>query len=161
GRPLLLRRRNCAPQRPCTLPLPADEGGRSASCDQARGGRAGPARSARQRALPALAGGRGVCGARRPSRAEDRCRAAGDVKSDGKARYVVGIDFGTESGRALVVDCADGRELATAVYPYANGVIDERLPEPYERVGLESEWALQDPDDYVRTFEHAVPAALA
>jgi L-ribulokinase len=76
-------------------------------------------------------------------------------------RYAVGVDFGTESGRAVVVDCADGRELGTAVYPYRHGVVDERLPEPDDDVALGPEWALQDPDDYVRTFQEAVPAALA
>jgi L-ribulokinase len=61
----------------------------------------------------------------------------------------------------VLVDCADGRELATAVYPYANGVIDERLPDPDGDVRLEPDWALQDPDDYVRTFQESVPAVLA
>jgi L-ribulokinase len=77
------------------------------------------------------------------------------------SRYAIGVDFGTESGRAVLVDVADGAELATSVYEYANGVIDERLPEPYEHVALESDWALQDPEDYLRTFEHTVPAVLA
>jgi L-ribulokinase len=76
-------------------------------------------------------------------------------------RYAVGVDFGTESGRAVLVDCADGRELATSVYPYANGVIDECLPTPDDDVRLEPEWALQDPADYVRTFQTTVPALLA
>jgi L-ribulokinase len=75
--------------------------------------------------------------------------------------YTIGIDFGTESGRAVLVDCADGRELATAVHAYANGVIDERLPGPDEDVELEADWALQDPDDYVAVYRHAVPALLA
>ena len=60
-------------------------------------------------------------------------------------RYAIGVDFGTESGRAVLVDCADGRELGTAVYPYRNGVIDEHLPAPDEDVQLEPDWALQDP----------------
>jgi L-ribulokinase len=77
------------------------------------------------------------------------------------ARYTVGIDFGTESGRAVLVDCADGRELATAVHPYANGVIDERLPAPHRRVVLQPDWALQDPDDYLAVVREAVPAVLA
>ena len=73
-------------------------------------------------------------------------------------KYVIGVDFGTESGRAVVVDTSDGREIAGAVYPYANGVIDETLPESGKR--LEPDWALQDPEDYVRTFQQAVPEAL-
>ncbi len=77
------------------------------------------------------------------------------------ARYAVGIDFGTESGRAVLVDVADGRELATAVYRYRNGVIDEHLPEPDADVNLGPDWALQDPEDYLRTIQHTVPSLLA
>jgi L-ribulokinase len=76
-------------------------------------------------------------------------------------RYTIGIDFGTESGRAVLVDCADGRELATAVHPYANGVLDERLPAPHDDVVLEPDWALQDPRDYLAVVQQAVPAVVA
>ncbi len=75
--------------------------------------------------------------------------------------YVIGIDFGTESGRAVVIDTRNGRELGSSVYPYANGVIDEHLPAPDDDVRLPPDWALQDPEDYLRTFQHAVPAAIA
>ena len=77
------------------------------------------------------------------------------------SKYVVGVDFGTESGRAVLVDVADGHELATAVYPYANGVLDVHLPAPDDDVRLGPDWALQDPDDYVRTLQHTVPKVLA
>jgi L-ribulokinase len=76
------------------------------------------------------------------------------------SRYTIGVDFGTESGRAVLVDVADGRELATAVHPYANGVIDQRLPGPDEDVALEPDWALQDPADYLATFKTAIPEVL-
>ena len=76
-------------------------------------------------------------------------------------RYAIGIDFGTESGRAVLVDVADGRELQTAVHRYANGVIDEHLPAPDQDVILGPDWALQDPNDYIEVFTHAVPAVLA
>jgi len=75
--------------------------------------------------------------------------------------YVIGVDFGTESGRAVVIDAADGRELGSSVYLYSNGVIDQMLPAPDDDVRLAPEWALQDPDDYLRTFSQAVPAAIA
>jgi L-ribulokinase len=74
--------------------------------------------------------------------------------------YAVGIDFGTESGRAVLVDVATGDELATAVYAYEHGVIDDRLPAPDDDVRLEPDWALQDPQDYLRTFRVAVPSVL-
>ena len=76
------------------------------------------------------------------------------------SRHAIGIDFGTESARAVLVDCDDGRELATAVYAYRNGVIDEHLPAPDDDVHLGPDWALQDPEDYVRTFQEAVPQLL-
>ncbi len=73
-------------------------------------------------------------------------------------KYAIGVDFGTESGRAVLVDVADGREVAAAVYAYANGVIDEKLPG--SDIRLEPDWALQDPNDYLETFKQAVPALL-
>jgi len=76
-------------------------------------------------------------------------------------KYAVGIDFGTESGRALLVELPTGRELATAVHPYANGVIDARLPAPDDDVVLEPDWALQDPADYIATIRATVPRLLA
>lgn len=73
-------------------------------------------------------------------------------------RYALGLDFGTESARALLVDVTDGREVATAVHPYPHGVVDERLPGTNAR--LEPDWALQDPDDYWASIEAIVPAVL-
>ena len=75
-----------------------------------------------------------------------------------RSTYAIGVDFGTESGRALLVDLADGREIATAVHAYANGVIDEHLPGT--NIRLEPDWALQDPNDYLEVFKHAIPAVL-
>ncbi len=74
------------------------------------------------------------------------------------SKYTIGVDFGTESGRAVLVDVADGREVATAIYPYSHAVIDERLPDGGPR--LEPDWALQDPQDYIRTFQNTIPAVL-
>ncbi len=76
------------------------------------------------------------------------------------AKYTIGVDFGTESGRAVLVDVADGREVATAVYAYSHGVVDEVLPLPGEEIRLEPDWALQDPQDYIRTFQTTIPQVL-
>jgi L-ribulokinase len=73
--------------------------------------------------------------------------------------YSIGVDFGTQSGRAVLVDVRDGREVASAVHDYANGVIDETLPGSSQR--LPPDWALQDPADYLAVFRHTIPAVLA
>jgi L-ribulokinase len=72
--------------------------------------------------------------------------------------YTIGIDFGTESGRAVLVDTRDGREVATAVYVYRNGVIDHTLPGSDKP--LPPDWALQDPLDYLEVFRQTIPAVL-
>ena len=74
-------------------------------------------------------------------------------------QYVVGVDFGTLSGRALVVRVRDGEELGTAVHEYAHGVMDAHLAAT--GAALPPEWALQDPNDYRDVLRHAVPAAIA
>ena len=77
-----------------------------------------------------------------------------------KHKYAIGVDFGTESGRAVLVDVANGKEVATSVYRYRNGVIDEILPTPGRPIRLEPDWALQDPEDYIRTFKRTIPDLL-
>jgi L-ribulokinase len=77
--------------------------------------------------------------------------------------YVVGVDYGTLSGRAVVVRVSDGAELGTAVHPYPHAVIERALPADLagtERP-LPPEWALQVPEDYREVLRVAVPAAVA
>jgi L-ribulokinase len=81
------------------------------------------------------------------------------VTSPDREACVVGIDFGTLSGRAVVVRVADGAELGSAVHEYASAVMEDVLPASGER--LPPDWALQDPGDYVSVLRTAVPAALA
>lgn len=73
-------------------------------------------------------------------------------------RYALGLDFGTLDGRALLVDLETGEERASCVYAYDHGVIDRTLPESGEV--LPDDWALQDPSDYLRLLENAIPAVL-
>ena len=71
--------------------------------------------------------------------------------------YVVGVDFGTLSARALVVRVSDGAEAGTAVREYAHGVIDRSLTGHGE---LPPDWALQDPGDWIEALSVVVPAAI-
>jgi L-ribulokinase len=73
-------------------------------------------------------------------------------------RCALGLDFGTESVRALVVDVSTGDELGTAVAAYPGGVIESTLPGRSEP--LPHDWALQDPADYWTGLEAAVPEAI-
>jgi L-ribulokinase len=68
------------------------------------------------------------------------------------------VDFGTLSGRAVVVRVSDGAELASAVHEYRHGVLETALP---SGVRLGRDWALQVPSDYVDVLRDAVPKAVA
>jgi len=75
-----------------------------------------------------------------------------------QAKYSIGIDFGTESGRAILVKVEDGEEMASSVYEYRDGVIDEFLPGT--SIKLEPDWALQNPADYIQTLKKTIPDLL-
>jgi L-ribulokinase len=83
----------------------------------------------------------------------------GTVSAHSADACVVGVDFGTLSGRALVVRVGDGAELGTAVHEYKHGVMDATLAATGE--ALPPDWALQDPEDYRDVLRHAVPEAVA
>ena len=72
-------------------------------------------------------------------------------------KLTIGIDFGTLSARAALVDTRDGRTLAEAEYIYPHAVIDHALP---NGTPLGDDWALQHPQDYVEAFYHTIPEVL-
>lgn len=73
------------------------------------------------------------------------------------APLALGLDFGTESVRALLVDLA-GNERASAAVKYPNGVISESLPGTGE--ALPPDFALQHPGDWLDASCQAVREAL-
>ena len=77
-----------------------------------------------------------------------------------RPQYVVGVDYGTLSGRALVVRVSDGAELGSAVHEYAHAVVTDRVPVD-GGASLPPEWALQVPQDYRDVLRRAVPEAVA
>ncbi len=73
------------------------------------------------------------------------------------SKYAIGVDFGTQSGRAVLVELGTARELATAVKAYTHGVMDEQLPDGTK---LLPDWALEHPADYIEVLEQTIPAVL-
>lgn len=72
-------------------------------------------------------------------------------------KYTIGVDYGTLSGRAVLVNARTGQELADAVYEYPHAVLDEQLP---CGVKLGTDWALQHPQDYLDVLAHTIPEVL-
>ncbi|MBZ4665133.1 ribulokinase, partial [Mahella sp.] len=73
------------------------------------------------------------------------------------AKYTIGIDYGTESARALLLNLDTAEEVATAAMNYPHGVMDERLP---NGIPLPPDWALQHPDDYIEVLKHIIPEVI-
>lgn len=73
-------------------------------------------------------------------------------------KYVIGVDYGTLSGRALLVRVSDGCEIASSVHEYSHAVIEDSLPINGKK--LPPDWALQVPSDYVDVLKITVPEVL-
>lgn len=72
-------------------------------------------------------------------------------------KYTIGVDFGTLSGRAILVNVNTGEELNSSVYAYPHQVMDDRLPSGKE---LPHDWALQHPQDYLDVLANTIPDVL-
>ncbi|WP_332696452.1 ribulokinase [Halalkalibacter lacteus] len=70
------------------------------------------------------------------------------------SKYTIGVDFGTLSCRAVLVDVKTGEVLESATFSYPNGVLDTSLPNGKE---LPPDWALQHPQDYLDAFSATIP----
>lgn len=75
------------------------------------------------------------------------------------AKYTIGIDYGSLSGRAVIVDTADGRQLADCVMDYPHAVMSETLAST--GAPLPPDFALQDPQDYLDVLHHIIPTAIS
>jgi L-ribulokinase len=73
------------------------------------------------------------------------------------AKYTIGVDYGTLSGRAVLIEVGTGKEIASAVYEYPHAVMDTQLPSGKK---LGQDWALQFPQDYVDVLTRTIPEAL-
>jgi L-ribulokinase len=69
--------------------------------------------------------------------------------------FTLGVDFGTNSARAIVVSCADGKTFGTGVSEYHSGDHGV-LTHPSD-----PHLARQNPADYIGSLGHAITAALA
>jgi len=75
-----------------------------------------------------------------------------------KKKYTIGVDFGTLSGRAVLVDVSTGEEIATSVKEYTHGVMSDYLPDNVTKLG--HDWALQHPKDWLEVFAETIPNVL-
>lgn len=66
-------------------------------------------------------------------------------------KYVIGLDYGTLSARALLAEVDTGHAVATAEFVYSHGVINADLPEG---------WALQHPQDYLDALSSLIPRIM-
>lgn len=74
-----------------------------------------------------------------------------------KKMYTIGLDYGSLSGRGVLVDIEDGTIVAEAAMEYPHGILDRCLP---DGTRLGENWSLQDPQDYVEVLEYVVPKLL-
>ena len=74
------------------------------------------------------------------------------------SKYSIGIDFGSLSVRALIVDISNGEEIVSRVSEYPHGCMSDKLP---SGVRLGVDWALQDAEDYISSMCKAVSEAMS
>jgi len=72
-------------------------------------------------------------------------------------RYSIGVDFGSLSARAVLLDLDTGEAVSSAVSEYRHGILTDALP---NGVPLQVDWAVQIPQDYVDSLSESVRGAV-
>jgi L-ribulokinase len=72
-------------------------------------------------------------------------------------KYCIGVDYGTQSGRAVLIEADTGNIVAQSVKIYTHGVMDEQLPDGTK---LPPDWALEHPADYIEVLEITIPKVI-
>ncbi len=85
-----------------------------------------------------------------PTRTERECQE----------KFVLGLDFGTQSARAILLGIADGTTVASAESYYQKDVAGRFPAIAGERAYIDPLWALQDPRDYIQAMQEVVAAVL-
>ena len=73
-------------------------------------------------------------------------------------KYSIGVDFGSLSGRAVLVEVDTGKEVSTSTFEYPHAVMYEYLPDGEKKLGVD--WALQDPQDYLDVLQNTIPDVM-
>jgi len=73
------------------------------------------------------------------------------------SKYAIGVDYGTQSGRAVLVDVSNGDVIAQATQIYTHGVMEEHLPDGTK---LGPDWAIEHPADYIEVLEVTIPKVM-
>lgn len=81
-----------------------------------------------------------------------------DPAENKNRQYTVGLDFGSLSARAVLMDISDGSVAASCVYPYPHAVLSTALP---DGTALPPDWALQVPADYTDALRVLLPRLLS
>ena len=73
-------------------------------------------------------------------------------------QYVIGIDYGTLTARAVLVDVESGKVVSTSTKDYKHGVMDQFMPDGVTQ--LPHDWAIQHPQDYLDCLSAIIPDVL-
>ena len=74
-------------------------------------------------------------------------------------QYALGVDFGTSSGRVILLEVHTGVEVGSVEVPYPHGVIDQTLPGTGEPLPID--WALQHPADWLKVLLDGIPRIVS
>ncbi|MCM1123306.1 MAG: ribulokinase [Eubacterium sp.] len=68
-------------------------------------------------------------------------------------KYVIGLDYGTLSARAVMAEVHNGEVIAESIYPYPHGILRTA---PGTETELPADFAIQEIDDYVDAMYHTI-----